>query len=68
MCEERLKQAERHVAEGAEHVRRQHEIVARLEKGGHDAGSAKELLGQFEEIQAMHVADRDRLIGELSAS
>ncbi len=41
--------------------RRQREILARLERGGHNSREAKRLLATFEEIQDMHVAHRDRL-------
>ena len=63
---EHLDQARRHVAEGAEHVVRQRELVARMERDGHDTAEARRLLGQFEEMQALHVADRDRIEDELA--
>ena len=67
MIREHLAQAERHVSEGERHVARQREIVATLERDGHDTVAARATLTQFEELQAMHVADRDRLLGELIA-
>jgi hypothetical protein len=36
-----------------------------LERQSHDAGEARRLLRQFEELQALHVAGRDRLRREL---
>lgn len=68
MIADHLKQAERHVADGARHVERQREIVAELEADGHGAAArqAAALLVQFEEVQALLVADRDRLIKELA--
>jgi hypothetical protein len=51
----------RHVAKGEQIVARQREIIARLESAGCDASDAKRLLLQFEELQSLHVADRDRL-------
>lgn len=63
---EHLAQAERHVRQGAEHIRRQREIIAELEGHGHDSTAAKKLLTQFEEMQALHIADRDRLKSELA--
>lgn len=63
--ERRLAQCERHVALGAEHVRSQRELIAKLEKDGHDTTAAAALLLQFEELQALHIADRDRLRQEL---
>lgn len=56
-----LAQAERHVADGEKTVARQREIVARLERDGHDASTARELLSAFEESLVMHKADRERL-------
>jgi hypothetical protein len=43
----------------------QRELVAQLEREGHDPAEAKQLLEQFEEVLTIHVADRDRLLGEL---
>jgi hypothetical protein len=51
----------RHVAKGEQIVARQREIIARLESAGCDVSDAKRLLLQFEELQSLHVADRDRL-------
>jgi two-component sensor histidine kinase len=53
--------ARRHVAIGERHIARQREIVAELERDGHDSLDAKRLLGYFEELQNMHIAHRDRL-------
>jgi hypothetical protein len=61
-----LAQAERHVALGEQHIARQREIVSELEDGSHDAVQARRLLAQFEELQALHIADRDRLRRELA--
>jgi hypothetical protein len=61
MIEKHLAQAEQHVADGERHITRQRQIIAELERDDHDAGSAKELLTIFEETQAIHIADRDRL-------
>jgi len=65
LWEQHLTQAERHVAEGERHIARQQEIVAELERDGHDTRLAHELLLQFEQSLAMHIADRDRLREEL---
>jgi hypothetical protein len=61
MVEASLAQAERHVGEGARRVERQREIVADLNRDGHDAEEALRLLKQFKDLQAMNIADRDRL-------
>jgi hypothetical protein len=58
---ERFSMARRHVAMGARHIARQREIVARLERDGHDSLDSKRLLGYFEELHNMHIAHRDRL-------
>ena len=60
-----LAKAERHVDEGHRHVAHQREIVASLERDGNDTTQARALLAQFEELQAMFIADRDRLLREL---
>lgn len=65
MLENHLTLAERHVAQGAEHVARQRELVAKLARDGHSTLQAIDTLAQFEELQAMHVADRDRINREL---
>jgi hypothetical protein len=66
MLEEHLAQCERHVALGERHLSRQREIIAELDRGGHDSTKARELLVIFGETQAMHVAHRDRLRDELA--
>jgi hypothetical protein len=62
---EHLAQADRHVAEGKQQVARQREIVAKLERDGHNAAAARDLLRLFEEMQAMYIADRDRILKDL---
>jgi hypothetical protein len=58
--------ARRHVAMGERHIARQREIVAKLERDGHDSLDSKRLLGFFEELQNMHIAHRDRLVKMLA--
>ena len=60
-----LETVERHVREGRRHVARQKALVAELKQHGHDDDLARALLAKFEELQALHVADRDRLRAEL---
>lgn len=67
MLEDHLRQARTHVKEGREHVRRQRKIVADLERGGHDTATARQLLRTFEEMQAAHLGDMERLTKELAA-
>jgi hypothetical protein len=49
-----LAMAERHVPEGLRNIARQREIVAELERDGHDATLARELLAAFEVTQPAH--------------
>lgn len=67
MIHQRLAMAERHVAAGERHVARQQEIIAGLTEDCHETARARALLARFEETQALHVADRDRLRAELAA-
>ena len=61
-----LTNVEDQVAITAQNVARQRELAAELERDGYDASQAKKMLEQFLEQQALHIADRDRLIKELS--
>ena len=60
-----LAQAEGHVAQGEIHLIQQREIIIKLDAHGCDSKPARELLMRFIELQALHVADRDRLRAEL---
>ncbi len=60
MERQHLAESERHVRDGALIVARQRELVARLERDGHDTHAARALLAQFEELQALHIADCER--------
>jgi hypothetical protein len=53
------------VGEGDRHLEHQRRIIAELERDGHNVSNAKALLKSFEGIQAMRIADRDRLREEL---
>ncbi|MEY9199401.1 bifunctional non-homologous end joining protein LigD [Sinorhizobium fredii] len=68
LIEKHLAKAERHVAEGEEHVARQTNILAELERNGHDTKQARELLETFRELLASHIEDRNRLIQRESGS
>lgn len=61
-----LTQAERHIAEGFNHLRIQRGIVADLERGGHEKplAMARKILHQFERIQEERLSDRDRAVDE----
>ncbi|MGE3873589.1 MAG: hypothetical protein AB7F74_11600 [Parvibaculaceae bacterium] len=66
MILDHLALAERHVAQGRQHIAQQKQIIIALESGGHDTTEAKRLLLNFEDVQKMHLADRDRLKKELA--
>lgn len=67
MLERHLALAEQHVTEGERIVARQRELLAELQRDGHNTISARELLALFESVQATHTADRDRLRAELAS-
>lgn len=66
MLLEHLAKANEHVELGERHVRRQRELIAELERDGHDSTRARQLLEQFEKLQEMHITDRDRIERELA--
>jgi hypothetical protein len=63
-----LSEAERQVSVGRSVIVRQREIVYRLERDGHFAGEAKQLLATSEKLQKMYMADRDRLLRKLASA
>ena len=63
---EYLQRARNHVTQSEQHVRRQRELIADMERDGHDTELARELLAKFEKMLMLHLANRDRLIEELS--
>jgi hypothetical protein len=65
MLKRHLAQANVHVETGRKHIVRQRKVIAKLERGGHDTKQARALLDQ-EELQAMHIADRERILRELA--
>jgi hypothetical protein len=65
MIADHLRLAERHVALGRQHIERQRQLLAKLKAGGHPTDRAVTLLRAFEEMQAAHMADRNRLRGLL---
>lgn len=64
MLRDHLVMADRHVATGNRVVTRQRQ----LETDGHDTREALALLARFEDLLALHVADRDRMIDELKSA
>jgi hypothetical protein len=65
ILEDRLAQAERHVAAGEEHINRQRRVVSERRRQRLDAREAMVVLMQFESLQDKHVAERDRLRNEV---
>jgi len=57
--------ANRHIASGTRVIIRQRQLIDELEADGHDTREALALLARFEDMLALHLADRDRLFGEL---
>ncbi|WP_457797435.1 hypothetical protein [Methylocystis sp. S23] len=63
-----LAQAERHIATGEKAIKAQRLLVLKIGNGGRDALRARRLLAQYEEIQQLQIAARDRLREELLKS
>ena len=66
---EHLALAREHVARGEGIIERQRTVIGILERDGRSGlvmSQARALLSEFESIQAMHIADRDRLERELA--
>jgi hypothetical protein len=64
--QEHLALAREHIEQGEKSIERQRRVVADLQNDGHAASQACKLLTQFQELQALHIADRDRLERELA--
>jgi len=62
-----LAQAEVYVAQGANHMKRQRQLLEDLARDGHDTKGSSALLDLFKELQDLHVQDRDRLRAELAS-
>ncbi|OKO75952.1 hypothetical protein AC629_33420 [Bradyrhizobium sp. NAS80.1] len=65
MLEKHLAIAQRHISEGAEHLARQQELIDELAHHNHDTTGAQAVLTTMRETQAIHIADRDRILMEL---
>jgi hypothetical protein len=66
MLKRHLALAEEHIATGEKNIARQRDLIAQLERDGHDTASARTFLREFEQLQALHIAERERLLSELS--
>jgi len=65
MLEDHLAATEQLLAEVERHVAYLRELVDQMERDGHDTARETRLLKEFEEVLAVHIADRDRLRKEL---
>ena len=54
------------IAEEAKLIVRQRQLITDLERDGGDTREAWKLLSRFEDIQRMHIGDRDRMEKELA--
>jgi len=61
-----LAMADRHVASGNRVVIKQRQLVDELAHDGHDTREAVALLARFEDLLAIFLSDRDRLMHELN--
>ena len=66
MLKRHLAQAKAHVEAGRKHIVRQRKLIAKLERGGHDTKQARAFLDELEQLQATHIADRERILRELA--
>ena len=66
MLKRHLAEAEEHIATGDKNIARQRDLIAQLERDGRDTASARTFLHEFEQLQARHTAERERLLRELS--
>ncbi|MGY4623256.1 hypothetical protein [Bradyrhizobium sp. USDA 4486] len=63
---EHLNQARRHAAMGEHHLARQEQLIAELDRGGHDTMAAMSVLTTLRRTQELHERDIERLLGELA--
>jgi hypothetical protein len=57
--------AERHIVEGEERLVRQQELIAELDRDGHDTKQARAILATMQVTQALHYQDRELILTEL---
>jgi hypothetical protein len=62
---QRLARLEKQVAEGERHLQMQRLTVENTEREGQSSATERRILRQLELVQAVEVADRDRVRGEL---
>jgi hypothetical protein len=66
MLKRHLAKAEAHIEKGWKILTRQRELIAELERDGHDTAQARTTLKEFEELQAMHISGRETVLHELA--
>jgi hypothetical protein len=66
MILQHLARARERVAQGERHLKLQQQIVDVLQRDGCNALHAIKLLQQYQELQARHIAERDKLERDLS--
>ncbi len=54
--------AEKAVEQGERHIRREEQMIADLDRAGHDTKLALEVLATYRRIQVEHIAHRNRLL------
>jgi hypothetical protein len=59
-------EAEQRVWRGQQNVNRQRRIIAELERDGHDANQARQLLSTIETTLRLHIEDRDQVANRLA--
>lgn len=65
---EHLAIAERHIEQGERLLAKQRTLLAELDRHNHDSSGARAvLLATMAETQALHIADRDRILRELGS-
>lgn len=63
---EHLALVEQHIRDGERHIGRQRQLIAELQRSGHDSSTAQDLLRSYEQSQSLHIAKRDRMRQELA--
>jgi hypothetical protein len=66
MLKRHLAQGEENIATGDKNIARQRDVIAELERDGHDTASARTFLRELEQLQVVLIAERERLLSELS--
>lgn len=65
---DQLVRTEKHINADAQLLLRQQAIIEELERRGDDTAYARSLMRRLKEMQAMRIADRDRMQAALSSS